>query len=95
MADTSTTLNPGVGGDVMNESLVQNTSGASVKSPRVVLVNDLGVLADPSLRQTALELILRELRAHTILLQSILANGHVSPMSTDEAYALAAETHGD
>lgn len=44
MADTYTTLNPGVGGDKMDETAVV-IGGVSVKRPRVVVGGDDGELA--------------------------------------------------
>lgn len=40
--DASTSLNPGVGGDTMNETGVTTSSGTFVKSPRVVPMGDDG-----------------------------------------------------
>src|SRR5262245_18635324 len=41
MSDTTTVLNPGASGDVMNESLVTQSDGITqAKSPRVVLTSD-------------------------------------------------------
>lgn len=42
MADASTTLNPGAGGDVLDESLVDRSDGTSVKRARVALGDDAG-----------------------------------------------------
>lgn len=42
MADATTTLNPGTGGDSMDESLVTQPSGPSAKRPRVVIGGDSG-----------------------------------------------------
>lgn len=45
MADTTTVLNPGVGGDSMDESLVTQSDGTTqVKRPRVVPGDDEGNL---------------------------------------------------
>ena len=40
--DTSTTLNPGSGGDTMDESLVTQVGGTVAKRPRVVIGGDDG-----------------------------------------------------
>lgn len=45
MSDTTTVLNPGVGGDSMDESQVLNGSAATVKRPRVVIGGDAGVVS--------------------------------------------------
>lgn len=45
MADTTTVLNPGVGGDSMDESQVSNSVPALVKRPRVVIGGDAGVVS--------------------------------------------------
>lgn len=42
--DTTTTLNPGSAGDVMDESLVTQEDGTEAKRPRVVLGDDDGAL---------------------------------------------------
>lgn len=42
--DTSTVLNPGVGGDAMDETLATRADGTQVKRPRVVLGTDDGRL---------------------------------------------------
>lgn len=45
MSDTTTTLNPGAGGDVMDESLVKQSDGSTqAKRPRVVAGDDDGNL---------------------------------------------------
>jgi hypothetical protein len=44
MADTTTTLNAGSGGDVMDESLVTQADGTEAKRPRVVPGSDDGDL---------------------------------------------------
>lgn len=84
MADTTTTLNPGVGGDVMDESLVTNSSGTSAKRPRVVLGNELGQVVDPQIDQATLGLMLIEMQRQTELLRAILANTTSISLSTDE-----------
>lgn len=43
--DTTTTLNSGSGGDLMDESLVTQEDGTEAKRPRVVLGGDDGSLA--------------------------------------------------
>lgn len=95
MADTTTTLNPGTGGDVMDESLVTQISGTQqAKRPRVVLGNDAGQIVDATDIVTALQLVLRELRAHTVLLQALMGTT-ACPVSFDEAYEIAASLKAD
>ena len=94
MADTTTILNPGVGGDAMDESQVAQTSGANAKRPRVVLGNDLGQLTDAQAIVVLLEAIYRETRVHTVLLQKLL-NTADGPIGFDEVFAIAAELHND
>lgn len=94
MADTTTVLNPGTGGDVLDESSVQQISGTAAKRPRVVVGNDQGQLLDPSLLLLALEQIIRELRAQTILLQ-VLTSQTTTQFSLEEAYMAASELHND
>lgn len=76
MADTTSLLNaPTVaGGDSMDESLVQQTSGASAKRPRVVLGNELGQLADATMIIDLLAASLVEQKRQTVLLQVLLTN---------------------
>lgn len=80
MADTTTTLNPGVGGDVMDESQATQASGTVAKRPRVVIGNDVGQLVDAQQIIDVLSAMLLEQRRQTTLLQMLLSNTtQVSP----------------
>lgn len=92
MADATTTLNPGTGGDVMDESLVQQSSGTNAKRPRVVLGSDVGGLTDPQQIVLLLEQLVVESRAQTVLLQALLSTS-AQPLSMDEIYNMAAQLH--
>lgn len=94
MADTTTVLNPGSGGDILDESLVQSASNVAAKRPRVVLGSDLGPLTDPSAIVALLEQLVREARAHTVLF-SALMNTTANPLGSEEVYDLAAQLHND
>lgn len=73
MADTTTTLNPGTGGDIMDESSVtQSPDGAtqtSAKRPRVVLGHDDGKLvnSDRPLHVQFAEMLAEQRRTNALL----------------------------
>lgn len=52
--DTQTTLNPGTGGDVMDETLATRADGTQAKRPRVVLGTDGGPLVGRDTGEVAL-----------------------------------------
>lgn len=79
----------------MDESSVTQAGGTVVKRPRVVVGSDSGGLLDPAIIQGTLELILRELRAHTVLMQAALLSTSTAQLGLDEVYSIASETRGD
>jgi hypothetical protein len=91
MSDTSTTLNPGAGGDVLDESLVTQLSGVQAKRPRVVLGDDLGGLIQPSEIVTLLTRILFEAKRQTVLLMKILNSSAAVPAGMDEVDSMVAD----
>lgn len=88
MADTTTTLNPGVGGDTMDESLVTQAGGTSAKRPRVVVGNDLGQLIDEQQTIDTLRLVLMEMQRQTELMRLLLSNLTSTAVSLDELDAI-------
>ena len=106
-SDTTTTLNPGTGGDVMDESLVLQADGTTeAKRPRVVVGFDDGTLATNKRRGTVVEslvadeelrhllrLLLHESRKQTALLRILLA--HAGRTASGDEIAVMANAEGD
>lgn len=79
----------------MDESSVTQSDGVTVaKRPRVVPGNEFGQLVDQLTSQRHLELILRELRAINVLLQTLVSTTS-NPVGLDEVYETAALVHND
>jgi len=76
MADTTTTLNPGSGGDTMDESLVTQADRVTqAKRPRVVLGDDDGDLLGTTTNRAGEKVLLVTLGDSVVhLLEAMAAN---------------------
>jgi hypothetical protein len=70
--DTTTTLNAGNGGDVMDESLVTQTDGTEAKRPRVVVGSDDGGLQTLEQQNNRFQAAVMDPRAQELLGQLLI-----------------------